>query len=116
MDARAHAEQPLARLPQQFASILICIRRGRGMPEGVIYATLAQLCRVLCRQGRATAMSGERPKKGALLQQPITGSTESGESYTRLEVLLLEGLKSGDPIPANREFWQGLRAEAQRLG
>jgi antitoxin ParD1/3/4 len=40
---------------------------------------------------------------------------QARESQTRLEALLLEGLQSGEPIPVNREFWEGLRAEAQRL-
>jgi antitoxin ParD1/3/4 len=29
----------------------------------------------------------------------------------RLDVLLLEGLNSGDPIPANAEFWTDLKRE-----
>jgi antitoxin ParD1/3/4 len=37
------------------------------------------------------------------------------ESQTRLEAPLLGGLQSGEPIPVNREFWQRLRADAQRL-
>ena len=30
----------------------------------------------------------------------------------RLDTLLLEGLDSGDPIPANAEFWTELKREA----
>lgn len=30
----------------------------------------------------------------------------------RLDTLLLEGLSSGDPIPANAEFWSELKREA----
>ena len=30
----------------------------------------------------------------------------------RLDTLLLEGLNSGDPIPANAEFWTELKREA----
>jgi antitoxin ParD1/3/4 len=33
------------------------------------------------------------------------------EADARLEVLLLEGLASGDPIPVTKEFWTELRAE-----
>jgi antitoxin ParD1/3/4 len=40
---------------------------------------------------------------------------QAHEAHARLEALLLEGLQSGEPIPVNREFWQGLRAEAQKL-
>ncbi len=36
------------------------------------------------------------------------------EADARLEVLLLEGLASGDPIPVTKEFWTELRAEAVR--
>ena len=30
----------------------------------------------------------------------------------RLDMLLLEGLDSGDPIPATREFWSALKRDA----
>lgn len=40
---------------------------------------------------------------------------QARESQTRLEAPLLGGLQSGEPIPVNREFWQRLRADAQRL-
>lgn len=60
-------------------------------------------------------MSGKRPNEEGFLQQPITDSTAGGKSQKCLEALLLEGLQSGEPISVNREFWQRLRADAQRL-
>jgi antitoxin ParD1/3/4 len=35
------------------------------------------------------------------------------EEDARLEMLLLEGLASGEDIPLNREFWKSLKAEAR---
>jgi antitoxin ParD1/3/4 len=37
------------------------------------------------------------------------------ERDARLEVLLLEGLASGDPIPVNEEFWNKLKAESEKF-
>jgi len=42
-------------------------------------------------------------------------SAQSREADRRLESLLLEGLDSGEDIPATREFWQDLKAEAARI-
>jgi antitoxin ParD1/3/4 len=36
------------------------------------------------------------------------------EADARLEVLLLEGLASGDPIPVDENFWSDLRKEAEQ--
>ena len=33
-------------------------------------------------------------------------------THERLDALLLEGLNSGDPIPANAKFWRDLKREA----
>jgi hypothetical protein len=55
-------------------------------------------------------MSGERRNEEGFVRQLNTSSIARGR-----EALLLEGVQSGEPIPVNREFWQGLRAEARKL-
>ena len=37
------------------------------------------------------------------------------EEDGRLEVLLLEGLASGDDVPVTPEFWKDLKAEARKI-
>ena len=37
------------------------------------------------------------------------------EEDGRLEVLLLEGLASGDAVPVTPEFWKDLKAEARKI-
>ena len=41
--------------------------------------------------------------------------TRQEQEQNALEELLLEGLNSGDPIPATPEFWTELRAETDAL-
>ena len=40
---------------------------------------------------------------------------QAREADAKLEALLLEGLGSGDAVPADNRFWKELRAEAARL-
>jgi len=40
---------------------------------------------------------------------------QAREADAKLESLLLEGLKSGDAVPADKRFWKDLRAQAAKL-
>jgi antitoxin ParD1/3/4 len=40
---------------------------------------------------------------------------QAREADAKLEALLLEGLGSGDAVPADKRFWKELRSEAARL-
>jgi len=40
---------------------------------------------------------------------------QAREADAKLESLLLEGLKSGDGVPADKRFWKDLRAQAAKL-
>jgi antitoxin ParD1/3/4 len=40
---------------------------------------------------------------------------QAREAEAKLEALLLDGLSSGDVVPADKRFWKELRAEAARL-
>ena len=40
---------------------------------------------------------------------------QKAEEEARLEMLLLEGLASGEDIPLTREFWKELKTEARQI-
>ena len=40
---------------------------------------------------------------------------QTREAEAKLESLLIEGLASGKSVPADKQFWKELRAEASRL-
>jgi antitoxin ParD1/3/4 len=45
----------------------------------------------------------------------LVRDAQTRENEARLEVLLLEGLASGDAVEATPEFWSDLRKEAAHL-
>lgn len=54
----------------------------------------------------------QQTKSGYSTPSELIREDQKRRARERLDVLLLEGLDSGDPLPATPEFWSALKREA----
>jgi putative addiction module CopG family antidote len=60
--------------------------------------------------------SAEEALDAAVAAVEIAGAPDFEGTQEELEELLIEGLHSGEPVEADRAFWNRLRAETDEMG